>query len=218
MTRILLVHAYHPSMAPIVDAFAAAWPEAQVLNLLDEALYADVSPEGVMKPDVPDRVANILRHAELSRADGIVFTGSTFGPAVDAAKGGIGVPVLKADEAMAEIIAERALRPLIVCTARRALPVVRGSVAAKAAERGTSPDITELWVADAKDAIIAGDNATHDRLIAEAVKSNDAGHDLIAFGQVSMVPAKRLLPDDVAAHVITSAEASVLRMRQLVGG
>jgi hypothetical protein len=205
-------------MAPIVDAFAAAWPEAEVLNLLDEALYADVSPEGIMGPDVPERVASLLLHARKSRADGIVFTGSTFGPAVDAAKGGIGIPVLKADEAMAEIIAANAKRPLIVCTARRALPVIRGNIAAKAAEKGTAPDISELWVADAKDAIVAGDDAVHDRLIAEAVKSNNAGHDVIAFGQVSMVPAKRLLPADVAERVVTSAEASVLRMRELVGG
>jgi hypothetical protein len=217
MKRILLVHAYHPSMAPIAEAFATGWPEAQVLNLLDEALYSDVSPEGVMDPDIPERVASILRHAEKSRADGVVFTGSTFGPAVDAAKTTIGIPVLKADEAMAEIIAEKAEKPVIVCTARRALPVIRGNIEAKVAERGRVLSLGEWWVAGAKDAIVAGDNATHDRLIAEAVKNNNAGHDMIAFGQVSMVPAKRLLTAEIAARVITSAEASVIRMRELVG-
>ncbi len=215
--RILLVHAYLPSIAPIAEAFAALWPQAQVLNILDESLYADVTPEGVMGEDVPARVVTLLRHAEKSRADGIVFTGSTFGPAVDLAKKELAIPVLKADEAMAEKIVAEASHPLIVCTARRALPVIRANVEAKAAERGKAPVIAELWVAGAKDAIVAGDNATHDELIAAAIREN-AGYDMIAFGQVSMVPARRLLPADIAARVVTSAEASVGRMRQLVEG
>lgn len=215
--RIVLVHAYHASLPPIAAAFAAAWPQAQVLNLLDEGLYADVSPDGVMDPDIPERVASILLHARKSRADGIVFTGSTFGPAVDAVKDAIDIPILKADEAMAEIIAGKAMKTLIVCTAKRALPVIRSNIETKARERARSLHIGELWVPDAKDAIVAGDHATHDRLIAEAVERDTAGYDVIAFGQISMAPAKRLLPPDLAARVITSAEGSVTRMRQLVG-
>jgi hypothetical protein len=215
--RILLVHAYHPSIPPVAEAFAALWPQAQVLNILDESLYADVTPEGVMGEDVPARVATLLRHAEKSRADGIVFTGSTFGPAVDAAKAELTVPVLKADEAMSEKIASEATHPIIVCTARRALPVIRANIEASAAARGRTPLIAELWVPGAKDAIVAGDNATHDELIAAAVKEY-ADHDMIAFGQVSMVPARRLLPADIAARVVTSAEASVARIRELVEG
>jgi hypothetical protein len=215
VTRILLVHAYYASMAPIMAAFKSDWPEAQTLNILDEALYADVAPDGVMTPDVPARVESILRHAEKSRANGVVFTGSTFGPAVDAAKG-IGIPVLKADEAMAEIIAAKAARVLVVCTARRAIPVIEANIRAKAATLNTTPAIASLWVEGAKDAISAGDHATHDRLIAEAVKAGAANHDVIAFGQISMVPARRLLPAQIDARVMSSCDASVTRMRELV--
>jgi hypothetical protein len=215
--RILLLHAFLPSMPPIAAAFAAQWPEAEVLNILDEAIYADVTPDGVMAEDVPARVANLLRHAQISRADGIVFTGSTFGPVVDKAKGQISVPVLKADEAMAELIASQSKPTLIVCTARRALPVIRANIAAKAAEMGTSPDIAELWVEGAKDAISAGDDARHDQLIAAAIEVQ-ADRAVIALGQLLMIPARALLPPEIANRVLTSADASVKRMRELVGG
>jgi Asp/Glu/hydantoin racemase len=214
--RIVLVHAYLPSMAPIAAAFAAQWPAAQVVNILDEAIYADVTPDGTMREDVPARVASLLCHAERSGADGIVFTGSTFGPAVDQAKSQLRVPVLKADEAMAEGIVACAVKTLIVCTARRALPVIRANIEAKASAAGRNFEIVELWVEGAKDAIVAGDFDTHDRLIAAAVQAH-ADVEVIAFGQLSMIPSRALLPAEIAFRVTTSADASVARMRALVG-
>src|SRR4051812_23660560 len=64
--RIFLLHAYFPSMAPVDRAFREIWPEALVCNLLDESLYADISPEGDVPRAVADRIANLLRHCELS--------------------------------------------------------------------------------------------------------------------------------------------------------
>lgn len=214
--RILLVHAYGPSIAPIVEAFKTQWPEAEALNLLDEALYADVGADGVLAPDMPGRIERLLSHAAQSRADGIIFTGSTFGPAVDAARARISIPVLKADEAMCDRIAGRSQRVLVVCTAKRALPVIRANILAAASARGTHPDLTDLCPAGAKDAISDGDHATHDRLIAECVEA--AGqYDLIAFGQISMVPAIRLLRPETAERVLATPQCSVERMRELVG-
>lgn len=215
--RILLVHAYQPSIAPIAEAFKMLWPEAEALNVLDETLYADVGADGILAADLPGRVAMLLRHGRQSRADGIIFTGSTFGPAVDAVKDSLGIPVIKADEAISEKIAMEATRALIVCTAKRALPVIRGNVEAAAARLGTSPEIAELWVAGAKDALVTGDIARHDSLIAESVEQA-VGYDMIAFGQFSMVPSRRLISAGMAARVITGPEASIARMRILVGG
>ena len=64
----------------------------------------------------------------------------------------------------------RARRPiLIVCTQKRAQPVVRGTLEAAAKQAGKPLKITELWVSGARDALNKGDNDTHDRLIAEQI-------------------------------------------------
>src|SRR5258708_2748647 len=119
--RIFLVHPYFPTMAPIDAAFKAAWPQAQTVNLLDESLYADVPADGTLSPSLYESVATLLRHCEKNGADGIVFTGTTFGPAVDAARAEIKVPVLRAEEAMADEAVGRGERILLVCTAKRAM-------------------------------------------------------------------------------------------------
>ena len=213
--RIFLVHPYFPTMGPIDAAFKAIWPQAQTVNLLDESLYADVPQDGTLAPGLYRRVDTLLRHCADSGADGMVFTGTTFGPAIDAARAHIKVPVLRAEEAMAEETVRRGGRILLACTAKRAMPIVRQSFEAAAARQGVTLKIEELWVAGAKDAITDGAIETHDRLIARAVETAD--HDVIVLGQISMVPARTYLPEAVARRVLTSPDAAVARMRALVG-
>ena len=213
--RIILVHPYRPTMAPIIDAFARLWPEAEVLNLLDESLYADVGADGVLAPDVFQRIDALLRHACASRADGVIFTGATFSPAVEAARASLALPVLKADEAMCAAIAACRGRVAILCTAARALPVIRAGVEA-AARGGPLPEIEEVWVEGAKDALVEGDQACHDSLIAAAMEER-GDHDMLALGQITMAPARDLLSPDRAAKVLVSPDASLAMMRRLLG-
>ena len=213
--RVFLVHPTPLAMAPIDEAFKTLWPQAQTINVLDESLYTDLPQDGTLAPAIYDRVASLLRHCELSGADGILFSGSTFGPAVDKARIGMRVPVLRAEEAMMEQAVTLGERLLLVCTAKRAMPVVRGTLDTAIKRAGAKRAITELWVKGARDAITSGDVATHDKLIAEQVMA--AGNfDVIIFGQISMVPARTPLPPDITRRIVTGPEATVARMRALI--
>jgi len=214
--RVFLVHPTPLAMAPIDEAFKTLWPQAQTINVLDESLYNDIPQDGTLAPAIYDRVTSLLRHCELSGADGIIFSGSTFGPAVEAARKSIKVPVLRIEEAMMDDAAARGGSVLLVCTQKRAQPVVRGTLDASARRAGKTLAITELWVAGARDALNKGDNDSHDRLIAE--QSAAAGDfDQIIFGMMSMAPAKAKMPPALARKVLTSGEAAVARMRKLTG-
>ncbi len=215
--RIVLVHAYLHSMAPIDAVFKAEWPQAQTLNLLDETLYADVPPDGTLSDQLYRRVLALLQHCERSGADGIVFTGSTFGPAVEQARDAVTVPVLKADEATGDVAVAAGERILVACTQKRAMAIVRPGLDAAVARAGTPRQITELWVAGAKDVLTAGSLDAHDRMIAEQI-AVAGDFDVIVLGQISMAGARAHMPPELARRVITSSEAAVARMRELVGG
>ena len=214
--RIILVHAYLPSMAPIVEAFSRLWPEAEVVNFLDESIYADVGLDGILPKDVWNRVDGLLRLASQSRADGIIFTGATFGPAVENARRAIAVPVLKADEAMCEELAQSDGSVAVLCTAPRALPVIRAGIElAASALGGLPPEMTEIAVPAAKDALVRGDVRQHDHLIAEAIMSASECS-RIALGQISMTGARMLAPPELADRIVVSPECSVRKMRRLL--
>jgi hypothetical protein len=214
--RIFLVHPYFPTTGPIHAAFKRDWPEAEILNLLDESLYADVPADGTLSPALFERVAVILRHCENSGAEAIVFTGTTFGPAIEAPSRDMKIPVLRAEEAMAEEAVRRGTRILLACTAQRAMRVVRDSLEKAAASAGRSPEITELWVSGAKDAIVGGAMEPHDRLVAKDIEAAADTFDVIVLGQISMVPARAYMSPALARRVIASPEAAVARVRALV--
>ena len=44
--RIALIHALKHSLVPIEASFARLWPDASLMNLLDDSLSADVAREG----------------------------------------------------------------------------------------------------------------------------------------------------------------------------
>lgn len=197
-------------MQPILDEFATLWPDAEVLNILDESLYADVDKEGRMRSDVPERIGTLLKHAVSSRGEAIVFTGSTFGPAVDLAKSDITVPVLKADQAMAEMAARLAAPTLLVCTAPRAVPVISSNLHSVDAEL----DLEVLTVPDAKDAIERGDIDGHDKIIADAI-SERGFQGTVLLGQVSMGGVRARLPKSSHGRVLFSATCTVQRLRDI---
>lgn len=214
--RIYLLHAYRYSVAPCEEAFARLWPEAEAIRLLDEGLYADAGADGSLPANMQTRLRSLFDHCVLSGAKGIVFTGSTFGPVVEKAKAGLAVPLLKADEAMAEMAVAASKRILLLATAKRAIPVIRGNLDAAARAAGRTPEITEVWVDGAQAANNAGRAEEHDRAITDAAARHGAGYDAIVLGQMSMAPARRLMPADVAARTYTSPDASALKMKAAI--
>jgi hypothetical protein len=207
--RIFLVHPYFPAMAPIDAAFKQGWPEAQTVNLLDESLYADVPQDGTLSPLLYGRVATLLNHCVGSGADGIVFTGTTFGPAIEAVRP-LKVPLLRVEEAMAEQAVGMGRDILLVCSAKRAMPVIRGSLEAAAQRQNLTPRISELWVSGAKDALAQGGMEAHDRLIAREVEAS--GHaGTIVIGQISMVGAGAYLSPEIMRRTVTRARSPSAR-------
>src|SRR6476620_4361678 len=99
--RIALIHALRHSPPPIEAAFARAWPEAVLMNLLDDSLSADLARAGSLTPAMTGRFLTLSRYAAGTGADGILFTCSAFGPCIDAvAAERAPMPVLKPNEAM----------------------------------------------------------------------------------------------------------------------
>ena len=72
--RIALVHALKHSIVPIEAAFAKLWPEARLMNLLDDSLSADLARDGRITDDMTGRFSKIGRYAAGTGADAILLT------------------------------------------------------------------------------------------------------------------------------------------------
>jgi hypothetical protein len=65
--RIALIHAVRVAMDPIAAAFVRGWPEAETVNLLDEALSRDLERRGTSRTD--DRAHRALAATRRASAD-----------------------------------------------------------------------------------------------------------------------------------------------------
>jgi len=84
--RIALIHATPVAIDPIREAFASAWPQAHITNLLDDSLSSDLAAEGRLSEQMIARFVTLARYCAGTGANAILFTCSAFGVAIEAAR------------------------------------------------------------------------------------------------------------------------------------
>jgi Asp/Glu/hydantoin racemase len=208
--RIALIHALKHSLVPIEASFARLWPDASLMNLLDDSLSADVARGGRLTAAMTDRFLALGQYAVSTGADAILFTCSAFGPCIEAvARAHTPMPVLKPNAAMIEQAAARGHRIGLLST----FPPTLVSMPPEF-PRGVEvvPNLAEGAMA----ALDLGDRAEHDRLVAQAARDlRDC--DLIALAQYSMAPAAAMVAEASGLPVLTTPDSAVQKLKQLLG-
>jgi len=203
-------------MQPVEDAFRRHWPEAQRVNLLDDSLSVDRNREGpaigpmsgTLSGTTFARIAALAQYALGCRSDGILYTCSAFGEAIDAVKRTVHVPVLKPNEAMFDEAARYGARIGLLATFAPSIP----SMEKEFKEQHPKLKLISVCVPPAMAALQAGDGGTHDRLCAE-VAAKLAGCDAIMLAQFSTARARAAVEKAVSCPVLTSPDSAVLRMK-----
>lgn len=216
--RIALIHALRHSPPPIEAAFARAWPEAVLMNLLDDSLSADLARQGTLDQAMTERFLALSRYAVGTGAQGILFTCSAFGPCIDAvAAEQAGMPVLKPNEAMIdEAVAEaRHLAPAGRRPRIGLLASFQPTLDTMPAEFPGDVDLVPCLATGSLAALDAGDAAAHDRLAAEAARAL-AGCDVVALAQFSLARAAPLVAEATGRPVFTTPDSAVRKLQRLL--
>jgi Asp/Glu/hydantoin racemase len=216
--RIALIHALEESVLPARAAFAAHWPEAQAFDLLDTSLATDLAARGRLDAAMTERFLTLARYAAATEATSgparaILFTCSAFGPAINAVKRALPIPVLRPNEsAFAEALALGGRIGLMV-TFAPSLPSLTQEIREMA---GGPVEVTGVMVEGALAALKAGDGATHDRLAAEAA-ARLSGIDTLILGQFSLARARPAIEAATGLRVVTTPEAAIRGLKRAIG-
>jgi hypothetical protein len=199
--RITLIHALKHSILPIEASFARLWPDATLMNLVDDSLSTDLARDGRLTDAMTERFLSLGRYA--------TSTCSAFGPCIEAvARAHAPMPVLKPSEAMIEQAATQGRKIGLLST----FPPTLRSMPPE------FPDTLEIVPKLAEGAMAAldrGDRAEHDRLVAAASRDlRDC--DLIALAQYSMAPAAELVAEASGRPVLTTPDSAVLKLKDLL--
>jgi hypothetical protein len=219
--RIVLIHALRDSQVPSWAAFASGWPEAEIFNLLDDSLSADLAAAGDLGPAMIDRFLTLGRYAAASGAKGqqteaILFTCSAFGPAIEAVKADLSIPVLAPNEAAFEQALQCGRRVGIIVTFPPSLPALSSELQAMAQRRGVALELTGAIAEGALAALQSGRGEEHDKRIA-AVAAQMPALDALILGQFSAARALSAIAPVRGRQVFTTPQSAVTKLKQLVG-
>jgi Asp/Glu/hydantoin racemase len=207
--RITLVHALKHSIMPIEASFARLWPDAGLMNLLDDSLSADLARDGGLSEAMTERFLGLGRYAAGTGSDAILFTCSAFGPCIEAvARAQAPMPVLKPNEAMIEQAAARGHRIGLLST-------FPPTLVSMPPEFPSSVEVVPKLAEGALAALDRGDRVTHDRLVVEASRDlRDC--DLIALAQYSMAPAAEQVAEATGRPVLTTPDSAVEKLKKML--
>ena len=138
-------------------------------------------------------------------------------PAVDIAAALHDKPVLRVDAPMAERAIAAGNRIGVLATLSTTLDPTVALVRRTAAEMSKHVEVVEHLCEGAFEAVMAGDTATHDRVVGTAIRETMKGVDAILLAQASMARVlDSLRPEEIPAPVFTSPELGVERARDVL--
>jgi Asp/Glu/hydantoin racemase len=223
VARIALIHALEESVRPAREAFARHWPEAFAFDLLDTSLAIDRAEAGRLDDDMMARFRILADYATTNagkggRTAGILFTCSAFGPAIDAVKARVTIPVLRPNEAAFEAALGMGHKLGLVVSFEPSRASLEEELRAMAKERRRDVTIRTEVAAGALEALNAGDGDRHDLLVAEAAVRLAGDVDAIILGQFSLARAHDRVALGAGIPVITTPRSAVEGLRARVLG
>ncbi len=214
-TRIALINVHPIAMQPVEDAFKRHWPEADRAPILDESLFHDRGKAGVLTKPLADRIVALGEYAKLCGADGILYTCSAFGEAIESVQRSFAMPVLKPNEAMFEAALEHGRKVGMLATAPFAVGGLEQEFRELAQKRGADATLRTHCVAEAMQALTRGEANEHNRLLAAAAH-HLADCDVIILAHFSTSRAEDVVKARVDVPVLTAPGAAVLKLKRLL--
>ena len=208
--RLGLIH----TSATLVPVFAALCKaklsRVEVFNIADDSLVKGIMAAGSLTATISRRVAGYLESAELAGADYILVTCSSIGPAVEAAAKFTGVPVLRVDQPMADKAVQTGARIGVVATLATTLEPTADLISRRAQLAGKQIKLTSRLCEGAFDALMSGDGAKHDAIVAAALQDMSKKVDVIVLAQASMARVVDALPtEDQRVPILASPGIAV---------
>ena len=189
----------------------------QVFNIVDDSLIKNVIRCGELTPDTARRVVNYAASAEAAGADFILYTCSSIGAAVETAATLSRVPVLRVDQPMADKAVATGNKIGVIATLSTTLNPTTDLVKRRAAVAGKEVQVISKLCEGAFDALMSGDAAKHDTMVAAALEELSSQVDVIVLAQASMARVVDTLdPADKKVPILSSPSIAIEHLAKIL--
>lgn len=217
--RLALLHT-SPVLVPTFDALCKSQlPDLPRFHVVDESLIRNTIAAGRLEKSTVRRLITQVGSALDAGATAVFVTCSSIGPAVATARQVFDQPLFRIDEAMASKAVSLGTRVGVLATLRTTLePTVR-LIVDTAEAAGARCEVIDRLCDGAFEAVLAGNNATHDELVREGLFHLSSQVDVVVLAQASMARVlAELPPGQITVPVLSSPALAIQQIQEKLYG
>jgi len=213
--------AYLHTVAGLTATFKALsdelLPSIDLFHIVDESLLQNTIRANQLTPQTMRRLLRLVISAEEAGADVVMVTCSSVGPAVEASRPFLRIPVLRVDEPMAELAVQSGVTIGVAATLPTTLKPTADLISSVAARQGKSIRVVSKLCEGAFQAVVSGDPARHDQLVSAGLQELAPQVDVVVLAQASMARVIETLPAETRrVPILSSPRLAVERLAQLI--
>ncbi|WP_281227904.1 aspartate/glutamate racemase family protein [Flavobacterium aquiphilum] len=188
----------------------------ETFNIVDDSLIKDVIKKGKLMPNTAARVVSHVQSAEAAGADVILVTCSSIGVAIETAATLSSVPVIRVDQAMADEAVQISNKIGVIATLPTTLEPTSDLVRRRAELAGKNVTISSKLCEGAFEALMSGNAAKHDEMVANALKELMKEVDVIVLAQASMARVvDGLSADEKVVPILASPAIAMKKLAEV---
>jgi hypothetical protein len=216
--KIALIYTGAIIVPDISKRFQQAFPDSEIMNILDDSLIADIMKAGGMTQAVSRRMYTLYQYAYDAGADLVVNTCSSVGATIELGTTLLPIPFYRIDGPMAEKAVASYSRIGVIATLATTLIPTLNLIEAESTRQKKAITVVKGLAEGAYEAAVAGDRALHDQKILETAKKIKGQCDVILFAQASMERMVGTLESKIDLPVLASPQIFIESLVKMYGG
>ena len=215
MTKVAIFHTSAATLNLFQTLTAKIMPDVEIMHIVEDAMIRDVMKNGGPTPAINARIAGYVQAAERAGCSIFMTACSSIGGSVEQCQFLSSIPVARIDDAMADSAINQGPRVAVLATVETTLKPTLEFISRKAREAGKEIEILPNLMSEAFTALLAGDNATHDRIVSAGLREALKKADVVVLAQASMARVMEGM-EKPAVPVLTSPESGVMRLKERI--
>lgn len=186
-SKIAMIHTGCVTVAPLKKLIHEKYPEADIMNIVDDSLLNDTINAGSMPIEVVSRMAQYALIAQNAGAEVILNTCSSVGEAVDIIAPMLKIPYVKIDQPMAAEAVTHGKRLALIATVSSTVAPSKRLLERNAADQNREVVVT-VYLVDGALKVLSetGNQQRHNQMVIDTVRIAAKENDVLVFAQGSM--------------------------------
>ena len=212
--RVVMIHALAESIPPVRLAFKDEFPEAEVINLLDEGLLVDFP--GSITPGLRRRMSDLICYCQDNNADAIGLACSVYAPVVDSARDLVDVPLVSSYGPVMSDAVAAGPRVGVIATNEATMSDSEYYLKLAAQEAGVEIHVTQRLATDLIQVLREGGQSAFENRLEDETLSLEKEVDVVLLSQFSFATALERLQKVSPVPVLSAPHSSARTLKKML--